>query len=78
MGVGRQKLEKNCDFQASIATLSHEMDVRRQKLRKNCDFEVSIATLTQEMDLGRQKLRKNCDGRFRLCIKVSVCKSLSV
>ena len=41
MDVGRQKLRKNCDFEVSRATLTHEMDVGRQKLRKNCDFEVS-------------------------------------
>ena len=40
MDVGRQKLRKNCDFEVSIATLSHEMDVGRQKLRKNCDFDL--------------------------------------
>ena len=40
MDVGRQKLKKNCDFEVSIATLSHEMDVGRQKLKKNCDFEL--------------------------------------
>ena len=61
MDVGRQKLRKNCDFEVSRETLSHEMDVGRQKLRKNCDFEVSRATLSHEMDVGRQKLRKNCD-----------------
>ena len=61
MDVGRQKLGKNCDFEVSRATLSHEMDVGRQKLGKNCDFEVSRATLSHEMDVGRQKLRKNCD-----------------
>ena len=61
MDVGRQKLRKNCDFEASPATLSHEMDVGCQKLRKNCDFEASPATLSHEMDVGRQKLRKNCD-----------------
>ena len=30
---GRQKRRKKCDFDVSIATLSHEMDVGRQKLR---------------------------------------------
>ena len=30
----RQKLRKNCDFEVSVATLSHEMDVGRQKLWK--------------------------------------------
>ena len=38
MDVGRQKLRKNCEFNPSIATLSHEMDVGRQKLTKNCEF----------------------------------------
>ena len=58
---------KNCDFEVSIATLTHEMDVGRQKLKKNCDFEVSIVTnLSHEMDVGRQKLKKNCD--FELSI----------
>ena len=51
MDVGRQKLRKNCDFEVSRATLTHEMYVGRQKLRKNCDFELSIATLTHEMDV---------------------------
>ena len=55
MDVGRQKLGKNCDFEASPATFSHEMDVGRQKLKKNCDFEVSRATLSHEIDVGRQK-----------------------
>ena len=41
MDVGRQKLKKNCEFEVSRATLSHEMDVGRQKLKKNCEFEVS-------------------------------------
>ena len=48
MDLGRQKLRKNCDFEVSIAALSHEMDVGRQKLRKN---------FSHEMDVGRQKLR---------------------
>ena len=29
---------KNCDFEVSISTLSHEMDVERQKLRKKLRF----------------------------------------
>ena len=34
MDVGRQKLRKNCDFEVSIATLSHEMDVGRLKIEE--------------------------------------------
>ena len=49
-----KKLRKNCNFEASGATLSHEMDVGRQKLRKNCNFYWSRATLSHEMDVGRQ------------------------
>ena len=56
MDVGRQKLRKNCDFELSIATLTHEMDVGRQKLRKDCDFTWSIVTLSHETDVGRQCL----------------------
>ena len=51
MDVGRQKLKKNCDFEVSRATLTHEMDVGRQKLRKNCDFYPSRATFSHEMDV---------------------------
>ena len=58
-GRWTSKTEENCDFELSIATLTHEMDVGRQKLKKNCDFSWSIATLSHEMDFGRQKLRKN-------------------
>ena len=63
---------KNCDFEASGATLSHEMDVGRQKLRKNCDFTYSIVTLSHEIDVGRQKLRKNCDFTVSIATLSSV------
>ena len=49
---------------------SHEMHVGRQNTW-------SIVTLSHEMDVGRQKLRKIAMDAF-VCVKVSVCKSLSV
>ena len=45
----RQKLQKNCDFDRSVATFSHEMKFDRQKLRKT-------ATLTGPVNLFRTNL----------------------
>ena len=52
MDVGRQKLRKNCDFEVSRATLTHEMDFGLQKLRK-------IATLLRRGRCRRSATKRN-------------------
>ena len=81
MRFDRQKLEKNCDFKAVGATLSHEMGFDRQKLEKNCDFKGPITTLSHEMRFDRQKLEEHCDFKVSekcLCVNVFVCKTVCV
>ena len=62
MDVGRQKLRKNCDFDASprnpFARNGRWTSKTEEKLRL---LSSRIATLSHEMDVGRQKLGKNCD-----------------
>ena len=56
MDVGRQKLRKNCEFEVSRATLSHEMDVgrldvERQKLGKITKKGVTLQPFRTKLTL---------------------------
>ena len=80
MDVGRQKLRKNCDFELSIATFSHEMDVGRQKQEKLRFYLVnrnSFARNGRWTSKTEEKLRWTLSFLYKcLCVKASVCKSV--
>ena len=83
LGKIASKMRKNCDFEVSIATLTHEMEVGRQKTEEKLRFYLvnrnPFARNGRWTSKTEEKLRWTLSFLYKcLCVKASVCKSVCV